>query len=349
MSACLSNYCISGTGLNYDGTYDNAGTHNSNDYFTGQTNGYVIFYSTGETCWCLSTVLDGSCLLFGKTPCISTCPDLCDDFFFSGSCVPPTPTPSFCNTIDFDAIFDCEVTLTPTPTPTSTSTPTPTPTPTSSNPCGGVAIDVTGVTYTPTPTPTPTNTPTPSPEVTRPCNFQGVVIFNILDDYIRCSSSKQFRDCYTGQLYITSDVVLSPSGGQPLLGFVYGATIDGIDACVTFLGMIDNISGVSNITLNTDYGLESEGNCLSCVPPVSPTPTPTPSNTPTPTPSSTPPPCLKYKVTNLSFEQNIYTITSCNKKELQPIVIGGNSVLNNVCSLTIPTGTNLLVELIGTC
>lgn len=348
-SGCSSKYCISGTGTIYDDTYSYNVTHNSKDSFLGDTNGYYIFYSTGETCWCLSTVLDGSCLLFGKTPCVSNCPDLCDDFFFSEACPTPTPSPSVCATIDFDAIFDCEVTPTPTPTPTQTPTPTPTPTPTYSDPCGGVGISVSAITYTPTPTPTPTQTPTGSPEVTRPCNYSGLVVFTTLDEYIRCSNSKQFRDCYTGQIYSTTDVVLSPIGGQPLVGFVYSATINDVDACVTFIGINSSISGSDNITLNVEYGLESEGNCLSCIPPVTPSPTPTPTTTPTPTPTSSPAVCKNYKVTNLLPTSNTYTITQCTKNELLTNGIAGNGVLTNVCSLTTPTGTNIVVELLGNC
>ncbi len=281
--SCSINYCINGTGT-YDGDYLSAGTHNGYDYFTGDT--YTIFYSTGSTCWCLSSVLDGSCLLFGKSPCLSECPDLCDEFFSEGSCPPPTPVPSGCTTIDFDVIFDCEVTPTPSPTPTSTPTPTPTPSPSPYDPCSGVSLSVSAITYTPTPTPTPTTTPTPSPEVTRPCNYTGLVIFNTLDDYIRCSDSKKFKDCYNGFSYISNDVILAPGGGQPLVGFVYGATINGNEVCVTYLGLVTNTSGVDNITLNTTYGLESEGNCQTCLLP-SPTPTPTSSSTPTPTPTPT--------------------------------------------------------------
>lgn len=346
---CLSGYCISGTGTIYDDNYDNFGVHNSNEYFKGQSNGYFIFYSTGETCWCLATALDGPCLLFGKTPCVSTCPDLCEDFFFSGACPTPTPSPSVCATIDFDAIFDCEVTFTPTPTPTQTPTPTPTPTPSPSNPCGGVAIDVSGITYTPTPTPTPSITPTITPEITRPCNYTGLVVFTTLDDYIRCTNSKQFKNCYTGQIYSTTDVVLSPSEGQPLLGFVYSGSVNGEDVCMTYIGISSVISGTDTIILGGEYGPESEGFCLSCVPPVSSTPTPTPTLTPTPTPSVTPPTCFKYKIANTSYLTSTYTYTSCTTGEEISHEIAGNGTLNNICSLTTPTGTNIVVSVVGTC
>jgi hypothetical protein len=74
-------------------------------YYTGNTSPtYYIFSSITSNSWCLSTVLDGSCLLFGKSPCVSSCPDLCDSFFTAGSCPSPTPSQtSVCN-IDFNAV-----------------------------------------------------------------------------------------------------------------------------------------------------------------------------------------------------------------------------------------------------
>ena len=94
--SCSSVYCISGTNSSYDGSYSSGSTlHNGYIYYTGDTTPtYFIFYSTGgtESNWCLSTALDGPCLLFGKSPCLSSCPDLCTEFFSSGTC--PAPTPS---------------------------------------------------------------------------------------------------------------------------------------------------------------------------------------------------------------------------------------------------------------
>lgn len=102
---CSPIYCINNTGTIFDDNYDVAGVHNTYGYYTGSTNGYVIYYSTGETQWCLSTVLDGSCGLFGQSPCINSCPDLCDELFFSGACPTPTPTPTAACNIDFDGLF----------------------------------------------------------------------------------------------------------------------------------------------------------------------------------------------------------------------------------------------------
>jgi hypothetical protein len=87
-SGCSPIYCINDTGLGYDDTFLSAGTHNSETYWSGITNGYLIYFTTGGT-WCMSSVLDGTCLLEGPYPCNSTCPDLCDEYVFSGAC--PTP------------------------------------------------------------------------------------------------------------------------------------------------------------------------------------------------------------------------------------------------------------------
>lgn len=337
---CLSEYCVSGTGFNYDGTYFSAGTYDAGyDYFTGDT--YTIYYSTGQTQWCLATSLgDPNCLLFGKSPCSSSCPDLCDEIFGGGACPTPTPTPTAACSIDFDAIFDCDVIPTPTPTPTPTTTTTATPTPSPTNPCGGIGLDVSGITYTATPTPTPTVTPTMTPEITRPCNYNGLVTFNTLDDYIICPNSKQFKDCSNGFIYSTTAVVLNPTGGTPVIGMVYEASVNQIDLCVEYIGIADNISGIDEVTLNVEHGLQTEGGCVSCVPPVTSTPTPTPTTTPTLTPSSTPESCCEYKVTNLLFTANTFNIKSCSTNETEVVNINGGSTIT-VKSRKIPEGFNI--------
>lgn len=77
----IVNYCVNDTGLGYDDYFKYGGIHNSEPYWSGETNGYVIYYTTGGT-WCLSTILDGTCLLEGPNPCNSVCPDLCDTYVF---------------------------------------------------------------------------------------------------------------------------------------------------------------------------------------------------------------------------------------------------------------------------
>jgi len=287
----IVNYCVNDTGLGYDDYFKYGGIHNSEPYWSGETNGYVIYYTTGGT-WCLSTILDGTCLLEGPDPCNSVCPDLCDTYVFSGACPTPTPTPTVnCSVLDFNAIFDCEVTPTPSITPTISTTPTMTPTPSPSDPCGGRAIDVTISGYTPTPTATSTPTPTPTPQITRPCSVSGTVVFNTIDGQLKSPSSKQFQDCYTGEMYYTTNSIPLPSGGTISQFMIFKASVNGNSKCISFLGYNLDTIGVDSISLVTGpLGFSNVGQCSLCVPDVSPTPTATvtPSVTPTMTPTPTP-------------------------------------------------------------
>lgn len=266
--AADENYCIFNTTQSYDGEYDLSLTYNGYNYFTGLTNGYFIYYSLTEDSWCLSSSLGGSCDQFGPSGVGSTFPDLDSGFFISGVCpTTTTTTTSACDSFDFNAIFNCLVSSTPTPTPTNTPTPTPTPTPTSSNPCGGFLIDVMITGYTPTPTPTNTPTPTPSPEVTRPCDINGIVNFNIFDEYMRCGNTKKFVDCFTGLEYYTTQILFDSSGNTISQGYVYNTYINGIGICATFEGLVDNISGIDNIQIVGLIGPFNQGACLDCIPP----------------------------------------------------------------------------------
>lgn len=262
---CPGIFCIQNDDI-YDNTYQYAGMYGSYTYFTGQTNGYSIFYSTGETRWCLAQNLGDPCDQFGPYGSVSTCPDLDDSVMYPGSCVTTTTTTNACATFDFDAIFDCYIPPTPSVTPTKTPTPTPTPTPTSSNICGGVSMSVTSLGVTPTPTPSFTPTPTPTPEVDRPCNFSGEVVFNTFSEVLQCANSKKFRDCFTGIEYFTSDLVLVSGSTSPKENYVYNALINGLTYCVIYEGLFENISGVDNITLTNEVGSTLEGACLQCVP-----------------------------------------------------------------------------------
>jgi hypothetical protein len=211
---------------------------------------------------------------------------------FSGACPTPTPTPTVnCSVLDFNAIFDCEVTPTPSITPTISTTPTMTPTPSPSNPCGGRAIDVTISGYTPTPTATSTPTPTPTPQITRPCSVSGTVVFNTIDGQLKSPSSKQFQDCYTGEMYYTTNSIPLPSGGTINQFMIFKASVNGNSKCISFLGYNLDTIGVDSISLVTGpLGYSNVGQCSLCVPDVSPTPTATvtPSVTPTMTPTPTP-------------------------------------------------------------
>ena len=291
-SGCSPTYCISDTGLGYDDNFFSAGTYNGDTYFSGVSTGNVIYFTTGGT-WCLSTILDGTCLLEGAFPCTSTCPDLCDEYVFSGACPTPTPTPTVnCSVLDFTAVFDCDYVPTPTPSPTNTVTPTSSPTPTPTNPCGGNAVNVTITGYTPTPTPTLTTTPTPTPNVTRPINILGNVSFNTINGEIKNPMSKQFQDCYTGEMYYTTNNLPLPSGGSINQFMIFKGDVNNVSKCISFVGYNLDVIGIDTIFLEDGpLGYSNLGQCNLCVPDVSPTPTPTitpsitPSTTPTPTPS----------------------------------------------------------------
>ena len=288
-TSCSISYCVDANPY-YD-SYYSGGTFNSNGYWSG-SNGYFIFFSSSENSWCLSNTLGGDCLLFGSSPCFDYCPNLCNSFFNYGACPTPTPTPTqYCQPISIEVAFDCELPLTPTPTLTSTPTETPTPTPTATEICGGLGISVVVSFLTPTPTPTKTPTPTPTVSPQYNCNFDGSVVFNTFDEYIKCSGSKRFKECYTGFLYYTTDVVLDPLGNTPDEGYVYQSFVDGISTCITYDGFVENIAGISTIVLTDILGPESEGSCSECIIPT-PTPTLTPTQTLTPTPTLTSTPTL---------------------------------------------------------
>jgi hypothetical protein len=263
--SCPGIFCVQNDS-NYDDTYVYAGMYGSYTYYTGQTNGYSIFYSTGETRWCLAQNLGDPCNQFGPYGSVSTCPDLDDSVVYYGSCITTTTTTNPCVDFNFEAIFDCYIPPTPSFSPTPTHTPTPTPTPTTSNICGGVSMVVTSTGVTPTPTPSYSPTPTPTPQVERPCNFSGEVVFNTFSEIIQCANSKKFRDCFTGIEYFTSDLVLVSGSTSPKENYVYNATINGLNYCVIYDGLFENISGVDNITLTNEVGSVMEGSCLECVP-----------------------------------------------------------------------------------
>ena len=295
--ACSSIYCIKNTGLpSVDDTYEINGTYNGYDYWSGYTNGWVIYYSTGTTSqWCLSDTLGGVCTLAGKTPCVSSCPDLCETYLYSGVCPTPTPTPTQnCNVLDFNAVFDCEFVVTSTPTPTPSITPTLTPTPTTTNVCGGVTVDSTIIRFSPSPTPTPTNTPTPSGEIIRNCNFSGNVIFNLIDDELICPGSLWFQDCINGDYYYTNNPTL-PIGVTLELNMVYGANVitpkfSNTSKCIIYLGQDPLKGNIDNIQITTEsFGpFNNNISCSECFTYFNPSPTPTMTQTSTPTPTPTP-------------------------------------------------------------
>jgi hypothetical protein len=343
-------YCIYVPGYPYSGNYTTGGTYDGYEYLTGDTSPvYYMYYLTGETKWCLSTILgDPGCVQFGPIGSTSLCPDFDPSFFNdSGICLTPTPTPTVnCSVLDFDSILDC-LTPTPTNTPTPTVTPTLTPTPTETDVCGGFNIVLTVNSFTPTPTPTNTPTPTKTPEITRPCNFSGQVVFNTLDELMRCPNSSEFVNCFTGQKYTSTNLILTPFGLPPIVGYVYKMVINGNSICGIFNGLVDNIIGVDIIDIVSEIGPSSEGKCLSCTPEISQTPTQTPTNTPTPTPTPTPIVCNEYQVSNTIPFESSFTYRSCFTGELVTQQIGPNG-FELVCSTTTPEGpTNISFDLTG--
>jgi len=335
MACSITGYCISNTGVYYDNNYTSGGTYDGNSYYTGETNGLFIYYSTGDTQWCLSSSLGGSCLLSGKSPCYEVCPDLCSEYCFSGVCPTPTPSPTNACDLDFSALFDCEVTPTPSITPTISTTPTMTPTPSTSPLCSVIGVDVSINSYTPTPTPTPTVTPSSTPIVTRTCSFSGDVTFNIIDTSIVCPFSKEFQDCYNGQLYYTHNNVTNPTGGTIDQFMIFNAYVDGDLRCISYVGNNYFVSGINDIELvSGPIGFSNLGDCTLCSPTLTPTSTPTP--TPTPTPSSVI--CYCYELTTTT-DEILFSYINCSGFTDSVNVTPFTST--TVCSITTPTTLSL--------
>ena len=318
----IVNYCIQNSGLGYDDNFVYAGDVDGYPSWSGESTGYVIYFSLSEGTWCFSTSLFGTCLLSGAYPCISQCPDLCDSYVVSGACPTPTPTPTVnCSVLDFTAIFDCEVTPTPSVTPTISVTPTVTPTVTPSNPCGGRAVSVTISGYTPTPTPTISVTPTRTPSITRPCNFSGNVTFDTIVSEVFCPTSKQFQDCLNGALYYTTSNPQTPSGDTLTQFMIFKAIVDGVSRCISFVGIDMDVIGVNSITLEEGpIGFSNLGDCVLCVPDVSMTPTVTPTPTITPTITLTPTPSML-----LGF----YVYKNCNTNQYIIQTLPGPTITQN--------------------
>ena len=292
MSCTGSTYCLSNTGNNsINDNYLSGGTHNGNLYYAGVSNNLFIYYSSSNDEWCLSTALDGSCIMSGDSPGAPDCPDLSNFYFSTGTCPTPTPSPTSavdCSTLDFEAIFDCDVIPTPTPTPTPTTTPTPTVTPTPTDVCGGTDIIATIESITPTPTPTPTITPTSSSPIVRPCVFSGDVTFNVIDGQIVCPYSFEFQDCVNGAIYLTTTQVSNPSGGDLEEFDIFNANVNDESRCISFIGLnVNEIGGDVINLISGPIGKSNLGDCIYCGPSPSVTPTSTVTPTPTPTPTST--------------------------------------------------------------
>jgi hypothetical protein len=278
---CNTQFCLytnfSGTST-YDGLYTSGGTYNGRPYYSGATSGYV-FYDT--TKWCLSSSLGGTCILAGKSPCFSNCPDLDSLFWSAGPCPTPTPTPTpnVCVTVDFQAWFDCDYVPEPTetcPTPTPTISVTPSP-----NPCAFVDADITVQDTTPTATPTPTVTPTPS--LQRNINVSGSTTYTINDTQFVCTFVRKIQDCSDNEIYYVNQSMKTSGGTIVNTGQTFSAEVSGTTKCYTYLGNVYNQS--PTLTLNNIIGAFSS--CVNCQNGSTPTPTPTHTVTPTVTPTKT--------------------------------------------------------------
>lgn len=335
MSCLLTTHCIFGTGNSYDGEYTSGATFNGYSYFTGDTTPtYFIYFSTGatENFWCLSSSLGGTCEQVGTLNSFSLCPDFWGGFYSVGACpATTTTTTSPCDVFDFDAIFDCIIptTTTTTAAPTTTTTTTLPP-----DPCSGVSMYVTMTAYTTTTTTIPVTTTTTT-IIDRPCKFDGMANFNIFDEYMRCGNSKNFRDCFSGIDYYTPDV-LQYSGGPLTQGNVYKLVVNGVETCGTFVGLVDNISGIDEIEIIYEIGPEVEGSCIDCLPPTTTTTTTIPP--PTTTTTTTEPPCvLKEYIIQATGFMCSYKYFDCDGNEIVktlPKVPVGDHII--VCSSQVP-------------
>jgi len=258
-------------------------------YYSGETGGF-IYFNTDKSIWCLSSTLGGDCLLTGPEPCYrEDYPDLYTGIVFSGSCPTPTPTIESCEMIDFEAIFNCDLSSTPTPTPTITpaitTTPTITNTPSSS---GGLAVEfgLTAYTYN-----YPSATPSITPSITPTNNtlISGNVSYVILDKEFTDGGVKVLTECSTSEVfYANQDLVF---GGVPIIiGQSIRAVVDGTQRCFEYTSN----SSLTSSNIYLDQILEVNSSCSGCLitptptltPTITPTMTATPPTTPTPTPSS---------------------------------------------------------------
>jgi len=255
----VSNYCLN-TYFDpleiYNGEYYSAGTYNSRTYFTGTT-GVYIFYNTGTTSWCLSTVVGGNCLLRGSTPCNGSCPDFNSTYFTSGVCLTTTTTTSGCEIFDFEGYFDCAPTgITPTLSATMTPTPTMTMTPSSTNYCFSYTGDVSFSSYTSTTTTSTTTTTT----INRDLLVTGEENYTIISTlFLSPGQCFWFRLCDS-----LVDYYIQPSDlfddVNLVINRIYDMDINDVRYCYTFLGAITASPNAFTTEINTNYV-----NCATCI------------------------------------------------------------------------------------
>ena len=245
----------------YDGTYYSAGTYNNRVYYSGDTG--FIYYSTGTTSWCLSSTLNGSCILHGKIPNSSICPDLCDELFSSGTCVTTTSTTNLCNIFDFDAYFDCDVSTTTTTTIPCSATSINvtfsayTTTTTTVSPCPSFTGSISFSSYTTTTTTTGTTTTTTA---NRSLPVSGDVTYTLVETVFVCpGQTYQFQECNTNNMYY-----LEPSNifvdVDLITNYAYNMTINGTQSCYTYIGVSTVSPNATSSVVDSWYG-----NCSTCI------------------------------------------------------------------------------------
>lgn len=294
----IQNFCVSSQ---YDILGSNVGNygvanalHNDYVYYTGQTSGF-IYFNTVKGQWCLSSALDGDCLLFGKLPCSGEInPDLYNEIVFSGSCPTPTPSPASCGVIDFSAVFNCDLspTVTPTPTitPTITRTPTTTPTPSATGNLS-VNFNISGYTYI-----QPSSSVTPTPTITPTNNIivSGDVTYNVLSNTFSFDGTRVLTECSTGIEYYAYQSLIF-SNVPVIIGESIRAVVNGEQRCFEYTS---NSTTINSPNIYLDEILAVSADCSTCL--ITPTPTPTATITPsvtqtlTPTPTPTPSSNLVY-------------------------------------------------------
>jgi hypothetical protein len=243
----------------YDGTYYSAGFLNNRTYYSGDT-GFI--YYTG-TYWCLSATLGGDCVLHGPIPSYEICPDLCTDFFSSGTCVTTTSTTNPCNIFDFEAYFDCDVSTTTTTTIPCSATSINatfsayTTTTTTANPCIGVGGSISFSSYTTT---TTTNSTTTTTTINRGLPVSGDVTYTLVQTVFVCpGQTYEFQECNTNNMYY-----LEPSNTfvdvDLFTNYAYNMTINGTQSCYIF-------NGVSTISSNATVSVIDSwyGECSTCL------------------------------------------------------------------------------------
>jgi uncharacterized protein (TIGR02145 family) len=338
--SCPTEYCVRNTSFStYDDIFTSNGNYDEYPSWLGLSNGYFIYFKVSTTQWCLSSSLGGDCLLSGKSPCTTECPDLFDLYLSSGTCPTPTPTPTNnCSVLDFESFFDCSSIDFITHTPTTTKTPTPTPTPTTTNACGILRVDSVINSVTPTPSQTPSQTPTlSSTPLSRNLNFLGDVIFNTVSTNISCPVSKLFSDCSNPNLtYTTTDILINPSGGGITKYMVFNANVDGETKCVSYLETSSDTIGINKITLiSGPLGYSNVDGCELCISPPPPSPSPTNTQTPTNTPTPTQTPTMTPSMTQ--------TPTPTPTPTMTPTIGITNYLAEQCCSTTqywrLPNGT----------